>query len=315
MEFNETTSQVSYFIIVGFPGLQDWPSRTALFSVFFVIYVVVLFENIVLMVIIKWDEKLHSPMYIFIFNLTLLDLTIPSVTIPKMLCYLMSDDNSIGFRTCIAQMTLFLIFNGAEGLILAAMAYDRYQAICNPLNYHSVVTNNIAIRLSLCCWTAAIASVSPSVYFILIKQFCGQNIIFYFFCNSASIAALGCSTSKTFSTITLFLGLVPTLVILFSVVFSYTKILLAVLAFGNSENRWKAFSTCASHLIVLAIFFLILAFVSIFSRVPGISADAVILAGVIQNIFPPLVNPIIYCLKTKEIRISIVRLMKTNIIH
>ncbi|XP_043938256.1 olfactory receptor 10J4-like [Protopterus annectens] len=309
-ESNQTAFHISHFIIVGFPGIQDLPSRIILFTIFLLLYTVTVLENIIFITIIKVDEKLHSPMYILIFNLAVLDLSLPSVTIPNMLQYLLTDYKAIEFSACILQMFLFRVLNVAEGFMLAVMAYDRYQAICNPLRYHAVMTDKCTIRLSACCWIIAAVTAVPSTYSILSTPLCGHNLIFNFFCDNVSIIALACANPKLLSVITLCLGLIGMVTVLFFVVFSYTKILLLVLSVAKSEELWKAFSTCASHLLVIAVYIFATAFVAIFSRLPGISKDAVIMAGVIQNILPPLVNPMIYCLKTKEIRTSIRRLAK-----
>ncbi|XP_043938286.1 olfactory receptor 6N1-like [Protopterus annectens] len=313
-EFNQTAAHVSYFIISGFPELQDWPSQTILFSVFLLIYIATLLENIMFVVIIKLDENLHSPMYAFIFQLALLDLSIPSVTVPEMLHYLLTKDNAIGFVACIFQMSLFRIFNTTEGLILTVMAYDRYQAICNPLHYHSVMTIKYASWLSIYCWTAAVATVVPSVYLTLVTPLCGRNVILNFYCDYSSITALACGDTRFHSAISLSLGLISMFTILGFVTFSYAQILLQVLGIASPEDRWKAFSTCASHLFVISVFMLVTVFVAICSRILNISDNAVIMAAVVQNILPPLANPIIYCLKTKEIRRSLVKLVKRSVI-
>ncbi|XP_043938247.1 olfactory receptor 6B1-like [Protopterus annectens] len=311
-EQNLTASHLTYFIIAGIPGLKDWKTQTALFVIFFLIYTITIIENFVFIIVIAFDHALHSPMYLFICNLAFLDLVIPSVTIPEMLYYLITEDNSIAFGPCIMQMYLYLSFLITESFTLVIMAYDRYQAICNPLLYPTIITTKHAFRLCAFCWTIGNMEAILRVCFVMSTSFCGPNKIKYFCCDYSSIILLACADVSIQSAYDKIMSLCIISVQLFLVLFSYGKIIIAVSRITSAEGQRKAFSTCASHLLVIGVFFLALAFVLISYGVPEISAQVRTLASIMQNTIPPLVNPIIYCAKTKEIRTSIAKLINKS---
>ncbi|XP_043938237.1 olfactory receptor 8B3-like [Protopterus annectens] len=310
MEYqNYTASSITHFIIAGIPGLQDWKERIALAIVFFVIYTVTIIANLIFLIIIKLDHALHSPMYLFICNLAFLDLLIPSVTIPEMLYYLITEDGFIAFGPCIMQMYCYLSFLVAEAFTLVGMAYDRYQAICNPLGYSTVMTTKHVFILSALSWAVGIIEAMIHVYFVLTATFCGPNRIEYFCCNYAPIILLACTDVSVHNQYNMGISLIIISVQLSLILYSYGKIITAVLRISSIEGQSKAFSTCASHVLVISVFFLVLAFLFISYGMSGIPDQIRTLAAIIQNLLPSLVNPIIYCLKTKEIRISITKML------
>ncbi|XP_043938277.1 olfactory receptor 10J4-like [Protopterus annectens] len=309
---NVTVPHVSYFIIVGFSGLEDWPSRSILFSVFLVIYIVTVVENVTFVLVIKLDCRLHSPMYIFICNLAILDILNPSATVPEMLYYTISNDKSIYFAPCFFQMAFYLAVNITEGFTIVVMAYDRYQAICNPLFYPSKMTNIFAIKLAILSWMPGTVVGFLYIYLVHTVFFCGPNKIMNYFCDYTMIMELACSDVTLQVKVSLLQSLLFLSALICCITFSYVKILISVFKVASSEGRWKAFSTCASHLLVIAVHMLVLAFVLIAYRIPGFSSDVLTLASVLQNVIPSLVNPIIYCLKTTEIRTSFIKILKRN---
>ncbi|XP_043915823.1 olfactory receptor 6Y1-like [Protopterus annectens] len=310
-EWNQTDIRMLRFILISFSGFQDGPSHAALISIFSVIYATTLVENILFILVILSDSRLHSPMYILICNLAILDICIPTATIPQMLHGLTSDDHSITSGGCIAQMSFYVIFGITEYLILALMAFDRYQAICKPLHYPTVMTNKFVLILALLCWTPGTCINFMHVYFVLNAQFCGQNKVQYYFCDYSAVLALACGDIFLPDTVNFVMVMTIMPVILTCIVTSYAKIILVIKA-ASSESRRKAFSTCASHLFVLFVFVLVALFVFISYRIPGFSDDARILTAVIQNIFPSFANPIIYCLKTKELREAFLKILKKH---
>ncbi|XP_043938243.1 olfactory receptor 6N1-like [Protopterus annectens] len=308
-EWNLTASSVTNFIIAGIPRLQEVKSQTILFATLLLIYALTFTENIIFIIVITFDHALHSPMYLFICNVAFLDLLIPSVTIPEMY-YLITEDSSIAFGPCITQMALYLCFLGTESLMLVAMAYDRYQAICNPLLYPTAMTTKHAFMLSAFCWTIGSVRTVPHIYLVLTAPFCGPNRIEYFCCDYVSIILLACAEMSLQIMYDQIVSIIIVLAELFLIACSYVKIIAAVFRINSAEGRKKAFSTCASHLLVISVFYLVIAFVLISYSMPEFSEQVRSLAAVVQNIFPPLVSPIIYCLKTKEIRNSIRKLIK-----
>ncbi|XP_043938238.1 olfactory receptor 6B1-like [Protopterus annectens] len=313
-QWNHTVSPITHFILAGIPGIQDRKARTLLFVIFLAIYTITIIENAILVIVITFDKALHSPMYLFICNLALLDLLIPSVTIPEVLYYLITDDKSIAFGPCVMQMAFHLTFLVTESLSLVAMAYDRYQAICNALLYPTVMTTKHVFTLCVFCWTIGMIGAVISAYFVLTAFFCGPNKIEFFSCDFSTVILLACNDVTLQRQYNSILSVVIISFQLFFILFSYGKIIATVLRISSAEGQWKAFSTCASHLLVISVFYLVMAFVLVSYSLPGFSEQLRTLATMLHNILPPLVNPVIYCLKTKEIRISIVKmLMKFSI--
>ncbi|XP_043938257.1 olfactory receptor 2B6-like [Protopterus annectens] len=309
-EQNHTRFHVSHFVFSAFPGFQDWTSRTIIFTVFFTGFTATLFGNLIVLIVMMLDNGLHVPMYYFIGNLAVLDLFIPTVTIPQMLYYLISDDNVIGFGTCVTQMTSIMIFRITEGCLLGIMAYDRYQAVCWPLHYSTMMTNKHAIALSACCWITGLMTSLLLASWVFCTPFCGPNKIDHYCCELIAITALACGDVSVQDAINFLGAMILIIVMLFSIGFSYGKIVVSVLKVASSKERWKAFSTCTSHLFVIAVFYLVAAVVFLSYKVPGFSVDARVLAAVLQNILPSLVNPLIYFLKTKDIRVSFFKILK-----
>ncbi|XP_043938244.1 olfactory receptor 6N1-like [Protopterus annectens] len=309
-EWNHNISSFTHFVIAGIPEIQDIKSRIILFVLFLVIYTITVIENLIFIIVIKSDHGLHSPMYLFICNLAILDLLIPSVTVPEMLYYLITEDRSIAFGPCITQMAFYLTFLVTEAVTLVVMAYDRYQAICNPLHYPTVMTTKHAFMLSALCWMVGCVRTIPYIYFVLNAPFCGPNRIEYFCCDYVSIMLLACADVSVESTYDKIVSLMLITVQLFLILFSYRKITVEVSKISSSEGQRKAFSTCASHLLVISVFYLAVVFVLISYSVPGFSEQVRTLAALVQNVLPPLANPVIYCIKTKEIRTSITKLIK-----
>ncbi|XP_043938242.1 olfactory receptor 2D2-like [Protopterus annectens] len=268
---SQHSSSVTYFIIAGIPGLHDWKARIVLFVVFLAIYTITILENFIFIFVIKFDNGLHSPMYMFICNLAFLDLLIPSVTIPEMLYYLITEDGSIAFGPCITQMAFYLTFLITESFTLVVMAYDRYQAICNPLLYPTVMTTKHAFLLSTLCWTIGSTDAMLRVYFVLSTFFCGANRIEYFLCDYASIMLLASTDVTIKIQYNMFMSVMIISVQLFLVLFSYGKIIMAVFRINSDEGQRKAFSTCGSHLLVIGVFYIALAFVLVSYSLPGIS--------------------------------------------
>nr|XP_015217297.1 PREDICTED: putative olfactory receptor 13C6 [Lepisosteus oculatus] len=273
---NYTGSSITEFIIIGFPGLQDQGSKTILFFVFLVVYLIIVLGNLLIILIFVFDKSLHTPMYVLICNLAFLDISIPSITLPKMLARFMFDSSIISFEACFAQMFLFMSLGIAEGFLLTVMAYDRYLAICNPLHYPSKMTNSLAIKHVLTtthvlwCWVGGfLAKTIPTILAVRLP-FCGPDKILHCWCDHFSILRLACANIVINS----ILGLTIALSVLFIPLF---LILLS--------------SAC----------------IYISYRVPGTAVDLRIMAAVFQNVIPPLVNPIIYCLRMKEIRTSLVK--------
>ncbi|MBN3295595.1 OR6N1 protein, partial [Amia calva] len=309
---NHTGSTVTEFTILGFPGLQDQESKTILSVVFLAVYLLTVLGNLLIVVVFAVNESLHTPMYILICNLAILDISLISITIPKMLAVFMFDSKFISFGACFTQMFFFMSLGTTEGFLLTVMAYDRYLAICHPLHYSTDMTNGLVMRHVLWCWAGGFLSMLVPLILAVRLPFCGPDKVLHCFCDHSSVLRLACANIVINSILGLTIALSVLLIPLTLILLSYVKIVRSVLQISGTEGRAKAFSTCSSHLLVISVFFLTAIGVYISYRVPGTSANLRIMTAVFQNVFPSFMNPIIYCLRTKEIRDSLVKTLKKS---
>ncbi|XP_066563627.1 olfactory receptor 6N1-like [Amia ocellicauda] len=309
---NYTGSMVSEFIIVGFPGLQDRESKAILFAVFLIVYLLILMGNFLLITILAADRSLHTPMYLTVCSLAIIDITLSTCTVPTMLAVFGSTPHTVSFSACFTQTYFFLALLAIECFNLLLMAYDRYVAICQPLHYPARMTVRFTLQLIIVCWLGGFLSPTLAFSLALTRRFCGPNRVLQCYCDYAGVLRLACGDVLSISYVSLSVGLIVIIIPLLLILFSYVKILLSVLRISSSAGRAKAVSTCSSHLLVIFVFFLMTAGVFISYRIPGTSVDMRVMGSVIQNVFPPLMNPIIYCLRTKEIRDSLVKTLKKS---
>uniref|UniRef100_A0A8C4T9A3 Olfactory receptor n=1 Tax=Erpetoichthys calabaricus TaxID=27687 RepID=A0A8C4T9A3_ERPCA len=289
------------FIIVGFPGFQDQESKKTLFTFFLIAYLFILLVNLMLIFIFAADRNLHTPMYLLVCSLAILDIVLSTNTVPRMLALFISDSRSTPFVTCFTQTYFFLGLSSVECFLLGLMAYDRHIAISKPLHYPSIMTNSRILKLIIYSWVGGFLCPAIAVGLALRFPFCGPNKITQCFCDYSSVLILACGDIMVTSYVALAMGLSILFIPLIYIIFSYAKIIMSVLKI-SSAGRMKAFSTCGTHLLVISLYFFVTAGVFISYRIPGTSVDVRIMAAVLQNVFPPLMNPIIYCLRTKEIR-------------
>uniref|UniRef100_A0A8C4RLY3 G-protein coupled receptors family 1 profile domain-containing protein n=1 Tax=Erpetoichthys calabaricus TaxID=27687 RepID=A0A8C4RLY3_ERPCA len=294
------------FILLGFPGFQDKESKLILSAFFFSVYVLILLENLFIVIVIVIDENLHKPMYIFVCNLALVDMLIGifmgSIIIPKMLVSFMFNWNTISFAGCFMQALLYIYVFVVQMNILAVMCYDRVLAVCSPLQYTTIMTNQVVIRLLLFCWTSAWILQLLLICFALRLTFCGPNKILNCYCNHSSIIKMSCSDYAFNDMLGLTVGLSNT--VAYSCVFliSYSKILANVLQIKTPGGHRKAFWTCGSHLCLVSTTILSSAFVYVSSRITWFSIDTKLLVSMMQNFLCPLLNPAVYAFMTKDIK-------------
>ncbi|XP_039602195.1 olfactory receptor 187-like [Polypterus senegalus] len=253
-------------------------------------------------------------MYVFICNLAIVDLLITTIVIPKTLANLMFNLNTISFSACFIQSFAYLHGTTVQLHILAAMCYDRVIAVCNPLQYVTVMSNKLVITLLALSWTVALVFPLFIMCFALQLSFCGPNKIPNCYCGHASLIKMSCTDYTVNSVLGLVFGL--GLLILHTIIFiiSYGKIIAAVLKIKSTAGHMKAFSTCGAHLFVVITTLLSAAFVYVTSRIPSFSMDARLMVATVQNLLCPVINPIIYSLMTKEIIESIKKVIQKNII-
>ncbi|XP_050812915.1 olfactory receptor 1009-like isoform X2 [Gopherus flavomarginatus] len=298
-------SEVTEFIL---SGLTDRPElQVPLFAVFLLIYGVTLVGNGGMILLIKIDPRLHTPMYFFLSNLSFCDLFFSSIISPKMLLNFVAEKKSISYTACTVQMSLS-VFIDVECFLLAVMAYDRYVAICNPLLY------TVTMSRQCCKWIVAgvyaVGFVDSMIYtcFIFRLSFCSSNIINHFFCDISPLLALSCSDTHI-NEIVMFVFMSCIIVgSLVTVLLSYVYIISTILKIRSAEGRFKAFSTCSFHLTVVALFYGTQLFVYLHPT-SSYSMDTDKVVSVFYTLVIPMLNPFIYSLRNKEVKDALRRAM------
>ncbi|XP_028643006.1 olfactory receptor 226-like [Grammomys surdaster] len=294
------SSDVTEFILVGFSGSLGL--HISLLGLFLLAYMLTVTENLVIITVIRASPSLHKPMYLFLSNLSFLEIWYISVTVPKMLLSLVSSKfQHISFTGCMAQLYFFLALACTECALLGVMAYDRYVAICNPLRYPVIMSPGLCSLLAGGSWLSGFTISLGKVFFISRLGYCGPNIMNHFFCDVSPLLNLACSDMSVAELVDFLLALLILLGPLLLTVFSYTAILSTVLRMPSAGGRQKAFSTCASHLAVVVIFYSASLF--IYARPRALySFDYNKLVSVVYTVLTPLINPIIYCLRNQEVK-------------
>ncbi|XP_056414973.1 olfactory receptor 6N1-like [Hyla sarda] len=296
---NLTTTHVTEFIIYGFPSLQKYP--ILLFCVFFCIYLFTITGNGSILILVILDRRLHTPMYFFVSNLSFLDLSYATVTIPKMLAKFSMNLNTISYTGCFAQMYVFESLTATECLLLTVMAYDRYVAICSPLHYSTIMTKRWYLQLMAMTWSGGFLAPLPVLILALKLPFCGPNIIHHYYCDHPPLLQLVCTDTSFNVAVGSSIGAFILLISFTLVVISYIKIILSILKMNSKKRRVKTFSTCASHFAVVSIFFLPLIFMYVRPQA-SYSSDVDSLVALLYTVLTPMMNPIIYSLRNKDIK-------------
>ncbi|XP_073459849.1 olfactory receptor 5V1-like [Aquarana catesbeiana] len=268
-----------------------------------VTYAIIVTGNIAVFIIIRVDSHLQTPMYFFLSCLSSLDVCYASVTLPMMVANALTGNSKISFSSCFMQMYFFVSFGGAESLLLASMAYDRYVAICNPFRYILIMNKEFCSCLVAGCWFLGFGNAMLHTLMTLKLTFCRERRINHYFCDVIPMLEAACSNTQSSQVVlhvdTVLLGLTTFLI----VIISYVRIISAILKIQSSAGRRKVFSTCSAHLIVVIIFFITGSF-SYNSLKSGDSIDEIRVSSIVYSVFPPLLNPVIYCLRNKEVKMA-----------
>ncbi|XP_004610648.2 olfactory receptor 10AD1-like [Sorex araneus] len=298
-------STVTEFILVGFE--QSSPSTQALlFALFLVLYALAMAMNGLIIFITWTDPRLNSPMYFFLGHLSFLDVCFITTTIPQMLIHLVVKNHVISFASCLIQMYLVFGVGVAECILLAFMAYDRYVAICHPLNYAQIMSHQVCVRLVSAAWFFGMVNGILLDYMTFRGPFCRDNHIENFFCEAPIVISLSCG-DPLFSLKVIFLDAIMVLLSpMVLIVISYARILTSILGRASSSGRGKTFSTCASHLTVV-IFFYTSAMFSYMNPRSTHGPDKDKPFSLLYTIITPMCNPIIYSFRNKEMKGAMVR--------
>ncbi|XP_067391445.1 olfactory receptor 11A1-like [Emydura macquarii macquarii] len=297
---NETL--IAEFILLGFGNLPDL--QILLFLLFLVIYVVTMAGNILIVMLVVADPRLHTPMYFFLGNLSCLEICYTSSILPKMLASLLTGDRTISVRGCITQFYFFGSLATTECSLLSVMSYDRYLAICKPLHYTALMNSKFCIKSVAGSWISGFVSIAILIFMMSQLTFCGPNEINHFFCDLTPIINMSCSDTHMLEVTAFIHSSIFTLPPFLLMVTSYACIIATILRIPSTTGRQKAFSTCSSHLIVVTIFYGTLVTVYLLSDSDALR-DLNKVFSVFYGVFTPLVNPLIYSLRNKEVKVSL----------
>ncbi|KAF7237970.1 Olfactory receptor 5V1 [Varanus komodoensis] len=301
---NETAP--SEFILLAFSHLNEW--RFLLLVFMLLTYLLTLMGNALIICIISLEPSLQTPMYFFLSNLSLLDLCQTSTTIAQIIVHLISGQNNISYKRCKMQVFFFLLFIGTESLLLAVMAYDRYAAICNPLRYHVVMNKRMCSLLVSTSWFTSSLNATLHTVFTFYLSFCGVNEINYFYCDISPLLAISCG--ELFNNIIAILAASPIMGFgpAMCILISYIRIIWRILKMNSSTGMKKAFSTCASHLTVVLLFFGSCIFMYI-RPISNHSLNNDIMIALFNNILSPMLNPLIYTLRNKDVKEALKKIL------
>ncbi|XP_040860074.1 olfactory receptor 5B12-like [Ochotona curzoniae] len=295
----ENSTEVTEFLLV---GLTDDPHlRILLFTVFLLIYLVTVVGNLGMIELILLDSRLHTPMYFFLSNLSLVDFGYSSAVTPKVMAGLLLQDKVISYDACATQFFFFAGFITVESFLLASMAYDRYAAVCNPLHYTTTMTTSVCTRLAIACYVCGFLNASIHTGNIFRLSFCQSNVVDHFFCDAPPLLALSCSDSHISEMVIFWVVGFNALFAILVILISYLCIFITILRMHSSAGRQKAFSTCASHLTAVSIFYGTGVFMYLQpSSSHSMGTDK--MASVFYAVVIPMLNPLIYTLRNKEVK-------------
>lgn len=287
------------FVLVGFPTSP--PLQLLLFALFLAIFLLTLVENALIVSTIWLTPSLHRPMYFFLGHLSFLELWYINVTVPRLLGTFLTQEHRVSYVGCMTQLYFFIALACTECVLLAVMAYDRYLAICEPLRYPSLMPFSMATRLAAFSWGSGFFSSMMKLLFISRLSYCGSNIINHFFCDISPLLNLTCSNKEQAELVDFLLALVMILLPLLAVVSSYAAIIATILRIPTAQGRHKAFSTCASHLAVVVIYYSSTLFTYARPRAMYTFNHSKVIS-VLYTVIVPCLNPAIYCLRNKEVK-------------
>ncbi|XP_075175926.1 olfactory receptor 1L1-like [Anomaloglossus baeobatrachus] len=303
----ENKTAPKYFQIIPFYSKSE--DTPYIFITLLTVYLMGLLINIVIIVVIYTDRRLHSPMYLFLINLSIIDIFFPTVIIPKVLYMLFTGIQTVSITQCFTQFYFYVLFGTTEDTLLFVMAYDRYVAICRPLHYHQLLSRRTCLGLVVTIWSSACLNsilITTQAFKI---TFCSANKIHHLFCDFKALFKISCGGLENFFNLVYFeivvLGLCPFLCSLIS----YIKIITIIMHIKSQEGRRKVFSTCSSHVTVLLLYYTTASSV-ILTPTTKYSDVLEQICSVLYTTVTPMLNPLIYTLRNKEVKNAIQRLLK-----
>ncbi|XP_077003576.1 olfactory receptor 7A10-like [Tamandua tetradactyla] len=294
---NET--RVSEFILLGLS--EDTEVQSLLFALFLMMYLATLIGNLLIILATILDAHLHTPMYFFLANLSFTDICFTSTTVPKMLVNICTETKTISYRNCLTQLYFFMVFGQLDNLLLTVMAYDRYVAICYPLHYMVIMNPRFCGFLLLASWLFSVLDSLLQCLMVLQLTFCIELEVPHFFCELTQVIQLACSDTFLNDLLKYFATGILAVIPLTGILFSYSKIVCSILRISSRGGKYKAFSTCGSHLSVVTLFYGTALGVYLSSAaVQNARTSAIV--SVMYTVVTPMLNPFIYSLRNKDIK-------------
>nr|XP_012617200.1 olfactory receptor 7G3-like [Microcebus murinus] len=296
---SENQTGVSEFLLLGLS--EDPELQPVLFGLFLSMYLVTVLGNLLIILAVGSDARLHTPMYFFLSNLSLVDICFTSTTVPKMLVNIHTHSKAISYAGCLTQVYFFMVFLCMDNLLLTTMAYDRYVAICHPLHYTVIMHPGLCALLILL--SVLISALNALLHGLMVLQlsFCTDLKIPHFFCDLAEILKLACSDTLVNNILVYLVATLLGVGPLSGIIFSYARIVSSVLRIPSTGGKYKAFSTCGSHLSVVSLFYGTCVGIYLSSAVSD-SPRKTAVASVMYTVVTPMMNPFIYSLRNKDMK-------------
>ncbi|XP_006863530.1 PREDICTED: olfactory receptor 1E2-like [Chrysochloris asiatica] len=303
---------ISEFLLLGLP--IESKQQNLFYVLFLLMYLTTFLGNLVIIILIFLDSHLHTPMYLFLSNLSFSDLCFSSVTIPKLLQNMQSQDSSIPYAGCLAQMYFFLLFADLESFLLVAMAYDRYVAICFPLHYTTIMSPQLCLSLVALSWGLTMFISLLHTLLMARLSFCMGNVIPHFFCDMSALLRLACSDIQINEMVIFILGGLVIIVPFLLIFTSYVRIVSSILKVPSARGIRKAFSTCGSHLSVVSLFYGTIIGLYLCPSADNSTVKEIVMA-VMYTMVTPMLNPFIYSLRNRDMKGALGRVFSKRIIH
>ncbi|KAM6174082.1 olfactory receptor 2A12-like [Erethizon dorsatum] len=302
----ENHTSGSEFILLGFSSESQ--VRMALFTFFLLLYLTTLVGNGLIITLIYLDSHLHTPMYFFLSVLSLVDMSYVTTTVPQMLVNMLYPRRTISWDACVAQMFIFLVLGIAECILYAIMAYDRYVAICFPLHYSLLMSHIICIKMVTVCWSVSLTGALIYTVLTMHLPYCGPYKINHFFCEVPAVLKLACADTFLNDQLNFMLGFILLLIPLSLILASYVRIFASILRIPSSQGRLKSFSTCASHITVVIMFYGP-AMIMYMRPSSWYNPEQDKKLALFYNVISAFLNPIIYSLRNKDVKGAFLRVL------
>ncbi|XP_075399410.1 olfactory receptor 14A16-like [Tenrec ecaudatus] len=299
------TTVITEFLLMGFP--DAWMLQVLYAVLFFLIYLTALMGNLLIVTLTITDQHLQAPMYFFLRNLSWIDICYISVTVPKSITNSLTNSHSISFVGCASQVFLVMFFAGTEYALLIVMSYDRYAAICHPLHYESVMNRGACLQMVVASWLSGCVYGSVHVSGTFSVTFCGPNLVNQFFCDIPSLLTMACPGEQILEYAFIIASCCFAFACFILMVVSYVYIFSAVLSIPSSQGRFKTFSTCMPHLTVVTLF-LSSGFTAYLGSASKSSSSLNLFMSVLYSLLPPTLNPIIYSLRNRDVKVALGKL-------